>query len=84
VNLGPRIEALYMRWSNPNGSWRGNAGSCRSKDPRGEIAGRTGKARTTVPPGASLCLAEDYEGGTSVVELARRYGHPGVHKYGAT
>jgi DNA-binding IclR family transcriptional regulator len=43
------------------------------KDVRGELAGRSGTAKTSVTPGVALCLAEEYEAGVSAAELARRY-----------
>jgi hypothetical protein len=43
------------------------------KDVRGELAGRSGTAKTPVTLGVALCLAEEYEGGKSASELARKY-----------
>jgi DNA-binding transcriptional regulator LsrR (DeoR family) len=43
------------------------------KDIRGELAGRSGTAKTPVTPGVAFCLAEEYEAGVSAAELARKY-----------
>jgi len=73
-NPNPRVAELHKRLSRDDGEWRGDAGDWRLKDARGELAGRTGKARTSVAPGVALCLAEEYEAGASAAELARKYG----------
>jgi len=50
--------------------WEGNN---RLSDARGELATRTGKAKSPVAPGAALCLAEEYQAGVRAIDLAHKY-----------